>query len=158
MERVEGESVSCRHEKRGISDLDIREWGILLRDNDLRLEEQNVMKKEMLIEKHSLEETMKSKKAKDELNIKEIQIEEELRILTEKKQDMLTFIRLDPTILQGYDFEISYRVCGTAVEEEEQNQNSGMLDACDLSLDFNEEKGTGLGGKLSEWLFRIFDA
>ena len=61
-----------------------------LRENDLRLEEQNVMKKEITMERRCLEKTNSIKRAKDALNIREIEIEEELRTLTEKKQDILT--------------------------------------------------------------------
>ena len=85
-ERVEEESVNFKPKKKNsISKLDIREWSIELRENDLRFEEENIMKKEISIKKRSLEESRSVKKAKDYRNIREI----ELRTLTEKKKDIL---------------------------------------------------------------------
>ena len=158
MERVEEESMNCKPKKKnGISDLDIREWSIELRENDLRLEEQNVIKKEIIVERRCLEKTRSIKKAKDALNIREIEVEEELRTLTEKKQDILTYKQNEPIILKmSFDFkeniEISYRVYGKTKNEKkklgkrnEQNINKNTHLRDDHEMRLNEDERTGLG-------------
>ena len=158
MERVEEESMNCKPKKKnGISDLDIREWSIELRENDLRLEEQNVIKKEIIVERRCLEKARSIKKAKDALNIREIEVEEELRTLTEKKQDILTYKQNEPIILKmSFDFkeniEISYRVYGKTKNEKkklgkrnEQNINKNTHLRDDHEMRLNEDERTGLG-------------
>ena len=157
IERVEEESINCKPKKKnGISDLDIREWSIELRENDLRLEEQNVMKKEITMERRCLEKTNSIKRAKDALNIREIEIEEELRTLTEKKQDILTYKLNEPIILKlSFDFkeniEISYKVYEDTkkekklgkMNEQSINKNSQLMDDHGMRLNEDERKGLG---------------
>ena len=87
---METADINCKHKtSNGISKLDIFEWSIELRENDLTMDEQNVMKKEIIVGRQ-LEEILSIKKAKDDLNIREIEIEEEFQTLKEKRQDILT--------------------------------------------------------------------
>ena len=146
-ERVKEESVNSELKKKnGISKLDIREWSIELRENDLRLEEQNNMKKEIDIKKRRLEASRSVRKAKDDLNIREIEIEEELRTLTEKKKDiLLTNKQNEPILLKmifdyGENIELSNRVyMKTQREERIMDKNT----KCEISL--NSEEISGLG-------------
>ena len=58
--------LNCNPERKNISDSDIKEWNIELRENDLTLEEQNVIKREIAIKRRSLEETRKNKTTRRE--------------------------------------------------------------------------------------------
>ena len=72
--------------------LDIREWTVLLRENDLSMEEQNIQKKEMtLIEKFSDGEDS-FKRTREEIEEKEKIVREELRKLDEKKRALLKYL------------------------------------------------------------------
>ena len=131
------EFKNFKPEKKGISDLDIREWNIELRENDLRLEEQNVIKKEITIERRSLEEKRGIEKAKYDLNLKEIEIERELRTLTERKQeDILTKKLIKKPIIMKMSFdlkediEISYSV----FEKTERDENMKEIKDSSISL------------------------
>ena len=146
-ERVEEESVNSNpKKKKGISKLDISEWSIELRENDLLLEEQNIMKKEISIKKRSLEESRSIKKAKDDLNIREIEVEEELRTLKEKEKDiLLTNKQNEPILLKmifdyGENIELSKRVY-MKTKREERNMDKNTK--CEISL--NSEEISGLG-------------
>ena len=159
MEQAEEESQNCKPEKKGISDLDIREWNIELRENDLRMEEDNVTKKEITFGRHCLEEKRSIKKVKDDLNIKEIELEKELRTLTEKKQD----IKLnEPIILKlSFDFkenlEISYKIYEKTERDEKKSINESPLNILSRSAKnksclfanqetkHNEDQNSGLG-------------
>ena len=147
LERVKQESVNSKLKKKnGISKLDIREWSIELRENDLRLEEQNNMKKEIDIKKRSLEASRSVQKAKDDLNIREIEIEEELRTLTEKKKDILLRNKQnEPVILKmildfGENIELPHRVYAKT-QREERNKDKNIEGDSRL----NSEERSGLG-------------
>ena len=72
--------------RRGISDLDIREWTIELRENDLTMDERNVKKK-------SAEAEESHKKALHTIEEKEKEIEEKIaEIALEKKQLVRTYL------------------------------------------------------------------
>ena len=132
-ERVEEKSVSSKPKKKnGVSKLDIREWGIELRENDLKLEEQNIMEKEINIKKRSLEESRSVKKAKDYLKIREIEIEEELRTLTEKKKDFLRQSSKINHIILKMIFD-----CGETIELSRKYKNT----ECEISLNSEERLG-----------------
>ena len=134
-ERVEEESVNFKPKKKNsISKLDIREWSIELRENDLRFEEENIMKKEISIKKRSLEESRSVKKAKDDLKIREIEIKEELRTLTEKKKDFLRQSSKINHIIIKMIFD-----CGETIELSRKYKNT----ECEISL--NSEERLGLG-------------
>ena len=146
-ERVEEESVNSNpKKKKGISKLDISEWSIELRENDLLLEEQNIMKKEISIKKRSLEESKSIKKAKDDLNVREIEIEEELRTLTEKEKDiLLTNKQNEPIILKmifdcGENVELSRRVY-VKTQRDERNMDKNT----ESKIRLNSEERSGLG-------------
>ena len=146
-ERVKEESVNSELKKKnGISKLDIREWSIELRENDLRLEEQNNMKKEIDIKKRRLEASRSVRKAKDDLNIREIEIEEELRTLTEKKKDiLLTNKQNEPIILKmifdcGENVELSRRVY-VKTQRDERNMDKNT----ESKIRLNSEERSGLG-------------
>ena len=153
MERVEEESVNFKPKKKNsISKLDIREWSIELRENDLRFEEENIMKKEISIKKRSLEESRSIKNAKDDLNIREIEIEEELRTLKEKEKDiLLTNKQNEPIILKmifdcGENIELSHRVyVKTQIEEKIGKRTEKNMDQTDGEISLNSEERTGLG-------------
>ena len=146
-ERVEEESVNSKPKKQNsISKLDIREWSIELRENDLRFEEENIMKKEISIKKRSLEESRSIKNAKDDLNIREIEIEQQLRTLKEKEKDiLLTNKHNEPILLKmifdcGENIELSKRVY-MKTQREERNMDKNT--ECEISL--NSEEISGLG-------------
>ena len=149
--------LNSNQEKKGISDSDIKEWNIELRENDLTLEEQNVTNREIAITRRSLEETRNNKKAKEDLNFKEIEIEKELRTLTEKKQDIQTNKINEYLLKMSIEFkeniEISYKVY-----EYEQFETGGKTEAIqdqnakiktrlmsDREIRMNEDDKTGLG-------------
>ena len=147
LERVKLESVNSKLKKKnGISELDSREWRIELRENDLRLEEQNNMKKEINIKKRSLEASRSVRKAKDDLNIREIEIEEELRTLTEKKKDILLRNKQnEPVILKmildfGENIQLPHRVYAKT-QREERNKDKNIEGDSRL----NSEERSGLG-------------
>ena len=72
--------------------LDIREWTVLLRENDLSMEEQNIQKKEMtLIEKFSDGEDS-FRRTREEIEEKDRLVREELRKLDEKKRALLKYL------------------------------------------------------------------
>ena len=155
-EEVDFCKLNCNPERKGISDSDIKEWNIELRENDLTLEEQNVTKREIAIKRRSLEETRKNKKAKEDLNFKEIEIEKELRTLTEKKQDIQTNKMNEPIILKmSIDFqeniEISYKVYEqfeTGEKTEAIKDQNTKIKTClmsDREIGLNENEKTGLG-------------
>ena len=146
--------LNCNPERKGISDSDIKEWNIELRENDLTLEEQNVTKREISIKRRSLEETRNNKKAKEDLNFKEIEIEKELRTLTEKKQDIQTNKLNEPIILKmSIDFkeniEISYKVYEQFETSKERSKvQNTKIKTClmsDREIRLNEDEKTGLG-------------
>ena len=142
-ERVEEKSVSSKPKKKnGVSKLDIREWGIELRENDLKLEEQNIMEKEINIKKRSLEESRSVKKAKDYLNIREIEIEEELRTLTEKKKDILLRKKqiLKMIFDCGENIELPHRVFAKT-QSKERNKDKNI----EGEIRLNSEERSGLG-------------
>ena len=162
MEQDEESSSSCKPEKKGISDLDIREWNIELRENDLRMEEENVTKKEITFGRHCLEEKRSIKKAKDDLNIKEIELEKELRTLTEKKQD----IKLnEPIILKlSFDFKENIEISYQIYEKTERDEKKSITDSsvnrisrtankktclfANQGTNLNEDQKSGLGKKI----------
>ena len=160
VERDDEESSNCKPEKKGISDLDIREWNIELRENDLRMEEDNVTKKEITFGRHCLEEKRSIKKAKEDLNIKEIELEKELRTLTEKKQDIKLNepIRLKLSFDFKENFEISYCKLYEKTEQDEKKsikvsplniisrsaKNKSCLFA-NQETKLNEDQKSGLG-------------
>ena len=116
MEQYVEESINWKPEKKGISDLDIREWNVELRANDLRMEEDNVTKKETTFVRHCLEEKRSIKKAKDDLNIKEIELEKELRTLTEKKQAIMLKLSFD----FPENLEIAYQIYEKSERDEKK--------------------------------------
>ena len=96
------------------------------------------MKKEISINRRCSEEERNLKKTREELDVKEIEIEKELRILTEKKQDILTYSlksNEEPIIVKmSFDFkqnlEISYRVVQSSGEnprEETINKKTKLI-------------------------------
>ena len=143
LEQALEELKISKPEKSGVSDLDIREWNIELRENDLKLEEQNVIKKEINIERHSLEKKRSIEKANYDLNLREIEIERELRTLTEKKQEDILTNKLHEIIILKVSFdlkddiEISYRVF----------EKTGKLDCLmpDQKKNLNKDENSGLG-------------
>ena len=153
---METADINCKHKtSNGISKLDIFEWSIELRENDLTMDEQNVMKKEIIVGRQ-LEEILSIKKAKDDLNIREIEIEEEFQTLKEKRQDILTN-KPNESIFFSFDcgenIGISYRFYEKTQGEEklrkrkEQNMNTNtsipLLVDCEMGL--NEKARTKLG-------------
>ena len=146
---------NCNPERKGISDSDIKEWNIELRENDLTLEEQNVTKREIAIKRRSLKETRNNKKAKEDLNFKEIEIEKELRTLTEKKQDIQTKLS-EPIILKmsinlKKNIDVFYKVCEEFETEEkteaikDQFTKTKTCLMSDREIRLNEDEKTGLG-------------
>ena len=154
MERDE-ESINCKPEKKGISDLDIREWNIELRENDLKMEEENVTKKEITFGRHYLEEKRSIKKTKEDLNIKEIELEKELRTLTEKMQD----IKLNEPIILKLSFdkeniEISYQISGRDEKKKKKDSSLNVISRsaknktclfANQEINLNEDQKSGLG-------------
>ena len=131
------EFKNFKPEKKGISDLDIREWNIELRENDLRLEEQNVIKKEITIERRSLEEKRGIEKAKYDLNLKEIEIERELRTLTERKQeDILTkkLIKKPIIMKMSFDLKEDIDISYSVFEKTERDENMKEIKDSSISL------------------------
>ena len=131
------EFQNFKPEKKGISDLDIREWNIELRENDLRLEEQNVIKKEITIERRSLEEKRGIEKAKYDLNLKEIEIERELRTLTERKQeDILTkkLIKKPIIMKMSFDLKEDIDISYSVFEKTERDENMKEIKDSSISL------------------------
>ena len=159
------EFKNFKPEKKCISDLDIREWNIELRENDLRLEEQNVIKKEITIERRSLEEKRGIEKAKYDLNLKEIEIERELRTLTERKQeDILTkkLIKKPIIMKMSFDLKEDIDISYSVFEKTERDENIKDIKDSSISLisrtankkarfmpdqekDFNEDENSGKG-------------
>ena len=129
------EFKNFKPEKKGISDLDIREWNIELRENDLRLEEQNVIKKEITIERRSLEEKRGIEKAKYDLNLKEIEIERELRTLTERNQeDILTNKLIKKSIILKMNFDLKEDIDVSCSVFEKTERDENMKDIKDSSI------------------------
>ena len=115
------------------------------------------MKKEICIERRCSEEERNIKKTREELDVKEIEIEKELRILTERKQDILTYSlksNEEPIIVKmSFDFkqnlEISYRVVQSGGEnprEETINKKTKLLDNSEMRLERNKQAGLGIEG------------
>ena len=115
------------------------------------------MKKEISINRRCLEEERIIKKNREELDIKEIEIEKELRILTERKQDILTYSlksNEEPIIVKmSFDFkqnlEISYRVVQSGGEnprEETINKKTKLLGNSEMRLEKNKQAGLGIEG------------
>ena len=152
LEQAFEELKISKPEKSGVSDLDIREWNIELRENDLKLEEQNVIKKEINIERHSLEKKRSIEKANYDLNLREIEIERELRTLTEKKQEDILTNKLHEIIILKMSFdlkddiEISYRVF-EKTEKDKNIKNIKKLECLmpDPKKNLNKDENSGLG-------------
>ena len=115
------------------------------------------MKKEISIKRRCSEEERNIKKNREELDVKEIEIEKELRILTERKQDILTYSlksNEEPIIVKmSFDFkqnlEISYRVVQSGGEnprEETINKKTKLLDNSEMRLERNKKAGLGIEG------------
>ena len=102
------------------------------------------MKKEINIKKRSLEASRSVKKAKDDLNIREIEIEEELRTLTEKKKDiLLTNKQNEPIILKmifdcGENIELAHRV---HVKTQREERNMDKNTEGEIRLNSEERSG-----------------
>ena len=137
--------LNCNPERKNISDSDIKEWNIELRENDLSLEQHNVTKREIAIKRRTLEETRNNKKAKEDLNFKEIEIEKELRTLTEKKQDIQTN-KLNETIIlkMSIDFTEVYKQFETGEKTEAIKDQNAKIKT-DREIKLNEDEKTGLG-------------
>ena len=71
---METADINCKHKtSNGISKLDIFEWSIELRENDLTMDEQNVMKKEIIVG-GQLEEILSIKKRLRLMTLQQIAI------------------------------------------------------------------------------------
>ena len=151
LEGVNEETINCQPKKKnGISDLDVREWTVELRENDLRSGEQNIRKKE----RRNLDNVKSIEKAKDDLNNRKIKLDEEIVVLTAEKRTLSDTLNDPNRLKMSFDFieaiERSYRVDWKSQKEEfakievqNINQNTPLSTCSEMRL--NEDEGTGSG-------------
>lgn len=141
---VNEETIKCQPKKKnGISELDIREWTVELRENDLRSGEQNNMMKE----RRNLDNARSIEKAKDDLNDRKIKIEEGLVVLTEKFNDpnRLKMIFDFIEAIERFNMADGKSQKEESVKIEVQNINQSIPLSTDIGMRLNEDERTGSG-------------
>ena len=78
--------------RRVLTDLDIKEWNILLRENDVIMEEQNIQTKENLIRKSSEDNARYIREALEDLERREAIVNQEMKRLEGEKRLLLQFL------------------------------------------------------------------